>query len=113
VIDQTLNCRYLFSAYLNVDQFSFLIYFFLLVFVLGYFKTFERNKLSDAGLLLFVIGGILNTFERFSTGCVRDYLNFFDLVKFNVYDIIVTVGVVILASRQLFSYGEKSTDSRR
>jgi lipoprotein signal peptidase len=51
--------------------------------------------------------------ERYRTGCVVDYINFFDLFLFNIYDMIVTVGVSILAIIQLFDYGKTDTNSGR
>lgn len=44
-----------------------------------------------------VLGGSLNLLEWFDKGCVKDYVNFFNLFKFNFYDALVTLGVILVA----------------
>ena len=48
------------------------------------------------GYILILTGGLLNLLEWFRVGCVRDYLNFFNLFHFNFYDLMVTVGVIFV-----------------
>jgi len=61
-----------------------------------YSRKFTRSTLSDVGFFLVFLGGIYNIYSRFTTGCVKDFLNFFDVFHFNLADIAVIIGVVIL-----------------
>ncbi|AHB40418.1 MAG: hypothetical protein ACD_25C00153G0003 [uncultured bacterium] len=52
--------------------------------------------MSRLGLVLILSGGTLNILERVFTGCVRDYIGFFGLFHFNLFDLLVTSGVFLL-----------------
>ena len=107
------NCSYLFSSYISLELFSLLVILFLAVFSYVYLKSYKRSLLSIVAFVMVISGGVLNTWERLKTGCVRDDISFFGLFSFNVYDIIVTFGVTILALIQLTNYGKKDINSRR
>jgi lipoprotein signal peptidase len=68
----------------------------LLIFCLGFILSAKKTKLSYAGFLLTLVGGLANFFERYLTGCVRDYINFFGLFYFNIFDLMVTLGIVLI-----------------
>ena len=86
------NCDYFLSSFLTLNQFIGLSIFILLIFLFVYFRSVERDKFSDIGVFLIVLGGLLNLLEWFTGGCVRDYINFFNLFYFNVHDLLVSLG---------------------
>lgn len=90
------NCDFFLSQFLNLDIFILICCILVVLFLLFYFRNSNRNKTSDIGVLLVMIGGLLNTVERLRSGCVRDYLNFFDIFYFNIWDLLVTVGVTLV-----------------
>lgn len=75
----------------------------LLTLVAIYFLFIHKKVLSrlDAGILGFLIGGILgNVFDRIMHGVVIDYLDFhlgnFSFPVFNIADICIVVSVLLL-----------------
>lgn len=58
----------------------------------------EVNMVQTVGIALIVAGGIGNVIDRFAQGYVTDFIefSFFDFPVFNVADIGVTCGFVIL-----------------
>ena len=49
-----------------------------------------------------LIGGTLNIADRLLSGCIHDYLNFFGLFMFNVNDLLVSSGIIILFVRTFY-----------
>jgi len=96
VIDLAYNCEHLFSNFLSLE--SYLIFSLFLLFLVSflYFRKFIRSTLSDIGFFLVFLGGTYNIYSRFTTGCVKDFLNFFNVFHFNPADVAVIIGVVIL-----------------
>jgi lipoprotein signal peptidase len=86
------NCGFFLSQFLTLNQFIGLSLFILLLFLFAYFRNIKRSKLSDFGVLLVVLGGLLNLLEWFNSSCVRDYINFFNLFSFNIHDLLVSLG---------------------
>lgn len=68
--------------------------------MLAYFiwQRKEANLLQTVGIALIVAGGIGNVIDRFAQGYVVDFIefSFFDFPVFNVADIGVTCGFVLL-----------------
>lgn len=90
-----LNCNYPISGYLNLTQFVFLSLVLISAYCLLYFKSVPLvNKWVFVGPVLTISGGLLNITERLmSGGCVRDYIGFFGLFVFNIFDLMVTFGI--------------------
>ena len=63
-----------------------------------FWKANEINVVQTLGIALIAAGGIGNAIDRFSQGFVTDFIavTFVDFPVFNVADIGVTCGVVIL-----------------
>jgi lipoprotein signal peptidase len=68
----------------------------IMVFIYLAKRRFTGSPMSRLGFVLIVSGGILNILERVYTGCVRDYVNFFGLFRFNLFDLLVTSGAFLL-----------------
>ena len=68
------------------------------------------TNVSKLGLLLLSLGGYLNLLERWLNNCcVHDYLNFFGLFSFNIYDVMVDLGLVLLVYSILTNKDDKPT----
>lgn len=58
------------------------------------------------GAALILAGGISNLFDRILWGQVIDYLNFFKLTVFNLADVLLMIGAVLVAYGELFKVKE-------
>lgn len=91
-----LNCSHIFSSFMSNDVFAVVTVLILLAFGCTYAFFVKKGVLSNSGVVLILLGGSLNLLERLQTGCVRDYINFFGLFTFNIYDVFVTCGIVFV-----------------
>lgn len=83
-----------------------LIYSFavlLLVLLLIYFENSKRNIL---GLSLIFAGGFSNFADRVIFGCVRDFVNLRVFPVFNLADVEITFGVVLIIYSLLLKKNE-------
>lgn len=66
-----------------------------------YISKDSLNKASAVGFALMTSGIVHNMYERISLGYVRDYfdLNFINFPVFNMADVLITCGAVILISQ--------------
>ena len=82
--------------------------------LLAYFawQRNETNLVQTIGIGLIVAGGIGNVIDRFVQGYVTDFIefSFFDFPVFNVADIGVTCGFVLLFVGLALSWREESKD---
>lgn len=93
------NCSFFLSQFLTLNQFIGVSVLILLIFLFAYFRNTERSMVSDVGVILIVFGGLLNLLEWVNGGCVRDYINFFNLFYFNFHDLLVTLGSIFVIIR--------------
>lgn len=110
------NCSYFLSQIITLDQFLIISVFLILLFSYIYIKKFQKDNFSTLGFVLVIVGSINNLYQRFKEGCVADYFDFFGLFLFNIFDILITTGLIILLIHLYlkgFLYGKNSTDSRR
>lgn len=77
-----------------------LIYFIYLLKKHQSFHTFP----IIIGVLLTLFGGFYNSYHRFATGCVLDPLHLGE-VYFNIFDVSVLIGLVIIFCYTFFNYG--------
>lgn len=66
------------------------------LFVFFYLKGTKRNRVGDIGLLMLLSGAAVNILERLKFGCVSDYISFFGLFNFNIQDVLVTTGIILI-----------------
>lgn len=92
---EVFNCSYFFHKYESAFALVIFIFFVALVFR-RYGSSFRVRLMSGISFVLVLIGSLLNLRERLATGCVYDYIGFFDLLSFNLYDVLVVSGFVIL-----------------
>lgn len=88
----TLNC---FSS--NLELFIAAVLLLALFIILK--KQISIDFYSKIASFLILIGTAHNTYSRLTTHCVFDYFNFFGLFKFNVPDVLISCGVLVLALR--------------
>lgn len=79
-----------------LGMFSLLVCVLLLAYYV--WQRHETNVVQTVGIALIVAGGIGNAIDRFAQGYVVDFIefSFFDFPVFNVADIGVTCGFVLL-----------------
>jgi lipoprotein signal peptidase len=91
-----LTCDFIFSRYLNIGAFVALGFSGVVVFSILYLNYIRRSGVGDTGLIMFLIGAAGNLIERLRFGCVRDYINLFGHFRFNIWDLMVTLGMVFI-----------------
>jgi lipoprotein signal peptidase len=91
-----LSCDFIFSRFLNVGEFVALGFFVTVVFSILYSNFIQRSKVGDTGLIIFLVGTSGNLLERLRFGCVRDYINFFGYFHFNIWDLMVSLGIILI-----------------
>lgn len=72
--------------------------------------TKKKHYISKAGLVLVLVGGLHNLYQRVVYNCVVDNINFFDLFMFNLSDLSISSGVVLILI-DLLKDGKKNTDN--
>lgn len=92
------NCSYFLSPL--ISQTEYIIGSFIVLMLLGWGLFSVMGDRAGHILAGLVLGGaVLNLIERAIFGCVRDYLNFFNLFHFNLADFVISVGVLTLIYR--------------
>ncbi|HLB52000.1 hypothetical protein A3B64_01790 [candidate division WWE3 bacterium RIFCSPLOWO2_01_FULL_37_24] len=98
--DPFYNCSFL-SANISPQGQVILILLFLalvLVFLRNKinFKNLKKKRIYIVPLVLIALGGSVNLFQRFFYGCVYDDLSFFGLFKYNIWDLLVVSGLLLV-----------------
>ena len=85
-----------FGINLNPWIFWLIFAFFIVFIIIAIYKN--KHKKRTLFLHLFLIGVLLNVFDRLFYGCVVDYfyLNFSGLPFFNLGDTLITVSAILL-----------------
>jgi len=96
VFEVTYNCNYLLSNYVSLGLFLVISFMLLLSFALFVKRRFKKNIYIDTGVFLVSLGGISNIYEWARYACVGDYFNFFDLFKFNLADLLISMGIILV-----------------
>jgi lipoprotein signal peptidase len=102
VFKTILNCGYFFEPFLSSKIYSIVVFLLALGVVCLLYKYHKPAKLTSVftlGILLFLAGAFLNSYERFVSGCVTDYFDFIGLFKFNANDLMVTLGAGIIVGK--------------
>lgn len=82
------NCAIFYPPYISI--------FALLVLLYLIFYKLPKSLGVIISAFLIVTGTTSNFIERVITGCVKDYLDFFGLFSFNIFDLSVVLGVILL-----------------
>ena len=97
MLTETYNCNFFLSGFIGFDTFILISIILTAIFSYIFLKRYRGFMLGDIGFILVLVGGLMNLSEWLIKGCVRDYLNFFNLFHFNIYDIMVTVGLLLVS----------------
>lgn len=104
-----LNCTYFLSNLFDPD--IFVIVGILLLAAVSYFVLRRSGHvLSSIGLGLVWAGGLHNMYLRLVYNCVRDNLNFFGLFMFNLADLYVVIGSLLILLGYI-KYGKKDLNN--
>lgn len=74
----------------------------VLIVVLWLFLK-EKNRLNLVALSLVFSGGFSNLIDRFTVGCVRDFVDFKVFPSFNLADTAITVGAILIFYNLIFA----------
>jgi len=97
VIEVVYNCNHIFSSFFGFKLSVLLSVLLLVLFSFFYIKNFYEKGLNyNIGFLLILFGSLSNIFEWIKNGCVRDYINFFNIFHFNLADFAITIGVFVI-----------------
>ncbi len=91
------NCDFLLSKLITLNQFIILSVVLLFIFLAFFLKHYYSSILVRIGLFTVAVGGLTNLSQWVSKGCVHDYINFFGIFYFNFYDLLVTIGTLLIA----------------
>ncbi|MFC1621789.1 signal peptidase II [Patescibacteria group bacterium] len=69
----------------------------LVVFFTFYVLYTQERIVSKVGAVLVLLGGVGNFYQFFSTGCVLDNIAFLEILYFNVFDVVISCGLIAVA----------------
>lgn len=99
------NCQFIFYPHITKNEFI-IGSLVLLTLLSWYFFKHAEGKLEHILIGIIMGGAFANVIERLLTGCVADYINFFGYFHFNVWDVLISVGllcfVILLTNRTHF-----------
>lgn len=95
-LDRFYNCRFFLHDFLSLKLFLILSFALLSAFAITYLRGLKRSLIGNAGLFLIMFGGLMNLMQWAKFGCVIDFINFFGLLYFNIYDLMITIGVFFI-----------------
>ena len=97
MFSEIYNCNYLFSKIISLELFVTISVLITIIFSYIYLKYYRGNIFGDIGFFLIILGGAFNLSSWLLKGCVKDFINFFGLFYFNIYDLMVTTGVILVS----------------
>jgi lipoprotein signal peptidase len=90
------NCSYFFNQFLEFRQFTIISVVVAVLFSVYLLIIMKKRRIGKVATVAFFIGSVLNALDRWKDGCVIDYLDFFGLFKYNVFDLMICVSSAIL-----------------
>lgn len=106
-----LNCTHFLQDY--IGQRTHLVISIILISVLSVFVVRTgRGLLAKLGLLSILLGGLHNLYRRVRYICVLDSMSFLDMFVFNLADLFITAGILLILW-DLLKDGKKNTNNRR
>ena len=74
----------------------------LLIFLIFLWLTPRRSWLDGLGLLLVISGGVSNLWDKWQLGYVRDFVSVGWLPVFNLADVLIFIGIVIIVWQAIY-----------
>ncbi len=106
-----LNCTHFLQDYIGQRTYLVICVILIVVFTVFVVRT-GRGLLARLGLLSILLGGLQNLYHRVRYICVWDNMNFLDMFVFNLADVLITAGILLILW-DLFKDGKKNTNNRR
>ena len=98
------------------DLYNFLTLFILIIIIIILYLVAKNNGIKKVSLLIIFGGAIGNVFDRIIYKAVPDFIDIhignFHWFIFNVSDIFITSGVILLVSLELFSKPKENVDEK-
>ncbi|MDI6731987.1 MAG: signal peptidase II [Candidatus Margulisbacteria bacterium] len=108
IIDNIVKLTYVrntgaaFSLFLGYSSYLIVIGILAMLVIIYFHLTVPRKHYYSQVALAFILGGSLgNLFDRISRGFVIDYIDFGFWPVFNLADIMINIGVVMIAAHIL------------
>jgi len=108
VIDSIIKITYVrnvgaaFSLFLGYSSYLIVIGMLAMLVIIYFHLTVPRKHYYSQVALAFILGGSIgNLFDRISRGFVIDYIDFGFWPVFNLADIMINVGVIMIAAHIL------------
>lgn len=105
----TLNCTYFLQNFISISTHHVISVFSMVVLAIVVLKTYKEFS-ARAGIAFIIAGGLHNLYMRIRHTCVTDNINFFNLFMFNLADLCITIGVVLVLWR-VFIYEQKNSNN--
>lgn len=90
------NCSYFLNQFLEYRQFAVLSGVVAILFSMYLLRLVKHQTTGKIAVAAFLIGSVLNAVDRWGDGCVNDYLDFFGLFKYNIFDLMICLSSAIL-----------------
>ncbi|MFH1280593.1 MAG: signal peptidase II [Candidatus Beckwithbacteria bacterium] len=72
----------------------------LIVLIIQFIKSWKnQDKYLSIGFLMIILGGLSNVFDRIVYGYVIDMINFFSFSVFNIADVMIIGGCVLICGK--------------
>ena len=105
------NCSYFLSELVDYKIFSLLSVVIAGLFGFYLLMVMHRHIAAKIFIAMFFAGSTLNALDRWNDGCVNDYLDFFGLFKYNIFDIMICLASAVLI--YLILYEQSNSTYRR
>jgi len=82
------------------------IFYFLWIIIfifLIYFFSISKHQLERTALVFILSGGVSNLIDRIIHGCVIDFIDLKFWPAFNIADIYITIGVIVLLTIKILN----------
>ncbi|HRX64177.1 MAG TPA: signal peptidase II [Candidatus Absconditabacterales bacterium] len=110
IIQSTLNTGI--SRSLPIPQLITIILTIAIITLL--ILMYKKNKISKRVIIFLIAGAIGNLIDRIFLGGVKDFIKIFDRFPiFNLADISINIGVILLIIKELFAKGQKSSGKNK
>ncbi len=98
------------------DLYNFLTLFILIIIIIILYLVSKNNGIKKVSLLIIFGGAIGNVFDRIIYKAVPDFIDIhignFHWFIFNVSDIFITLGVILLVCLELFSKPKENVNEK-
>jgi signal peptidase II len=92
-------CNYDIAFGIGLNRILFIVIWALIVSVLGYLlfdQSFQKNRATKLSLSLILAGAVSNMADRIGYSCVIDFIDLHIWPSFNIADVFITVGAIIM-----------------